>query len=204
MRNLSRRPRTLTTCALVLAAVPVAALPLSAPAWAQASGMAGIGTSDTVSIQATVRSVDPATRGLTLIGPAGNTVSLVAGPRVINFDRIKPGDKVAVQYEESATYVLTPRGGATPNSSLTVAGAGAPKGAMPAGAVGAKLVVTGLVAGIDPADHSLQLVDPSGGQLHTVHVVSQAGLQNFGLIKVGDRITAVTTQAIAAVVEPAH
>ena len=75
---------------------------------------------------------------------------------------------------------------------------------MPAGAVGAKLVVTGLVAGIDPADHSLRLVDPSGGELHTVHVVSQAGLQNFGLIKVGDRITAVATQAIAAVVEPAH
>ncbi|HEX3349776.1 MAG TPA: hypothetical protein VHS58_16925 [Acetobacteraceae bacterium] len=164
--------------------------------------MAGIGRSATITARATVQSVDPATRGITLVGPAGNQISLVAGPQVVNFDKIKAGDTVIVRYQESVAYVLSPPNTKLPESSLTGAAVGAPKGGTPAGAVARRLVVTGLVVGINPSDHSLQLVDPSGGALRTIHVVSAEGLRNFDMIKVGDTITAVASQAIAAAVEP--
>ena len=107
-------------------------LPLSPSAWAQAPGMAGIGTTDTLTLRAAVRAVDPASRRVTLVGPAGNAVSLIAGPQVINFDQIKPGDTVLVRYDQSTQYILSPPSTRTPKSDLTVTAAGAAKGEMPA------------------------------------------------------------------------
>ena len=63
--------------------------------------------------------------------------------------------------------------------------------------------VTGLVVGIDPGNHTLQMVDPSGGAVTTAQVTSEAGLRNFDLIKVGDRITAVISAALAVALDPA-
>jgi len=139
---------------------------------------------------------------VTLVGPANNSFSVTAGPQVINFDQIKPGDTVLVRYDQSTQYVLSPPGAKLPESSLTTAAVGAAKGQMPAGAIGGKLVVSGLVAGIDASNHTLRIVNPSGGEVRTVPVVSKEGLQNFDMIKVGDTITAVSSEAVAASVEP--
>ncbi len=203
MTTRSTRCPAATASATALLIAAAFAVPLCPSAsWAQAAGMAGIGQSDSITISATVRSVDPATRGITLVGPASNTVSVVAGPQVINFDRIKAGDRVTVQYQESVSYVLSPPNAKAPANSLTAAAVGAPKGAMPAGGAAARTVVTGLVVGLDASNHTLQMVALDGGAIHTLHVVSPEGQQNFHLVKVGDRITEVTTQAIAAVVAP--
>jgi hypothetical protein len=198
----TRRSAAIFPITALLATVSVAPLCPSA-AWAQAPGMAGIGQSETITTRATVQSVDPASRGITLVGPAGNKISLIAGPQVINFDKIKAGDTVTAQYQDSVAYILSPPNTKLPDTSLTVAGVGAKKGDMPAGAVGTRVVVTGLVVGINASNHTLQLVDPSGGAIRTIHVVTPEGLQNFNLVKVGDTITAVASQAIAAAVEPA-
>ena len=179
------------------------ALPLSSYAQDQAGGMAGVGTSRTVTARATVQSVNTATRAVTLVGPAGNKFTVIAGPQVINFDRIRAGDTVVARYQESVVYVLSPPNGTIPEASLTSDAVAAPKGADPAGAVSARLIVTGLVVGIDPGNHTLQLVDPSGGAVTTAQVSSEAGLRNFDLIKVGDRITAVVSAALAVAIDPA-
>lgn len=203
MKNSERhsiRPRTAGALLLVVAAMSA---PLSGPAWAQASGMVGIGSTQTITGRATVKAVDAATRTVTLVGEDGNTVSVVAGPQVINFDQIKPGQTVLIRYDQSIQYVLSPPGTKLPKSGLTTAAVGAPKGQMPAGAVSGKLVVTGLVTGIDATNHTVQVVNPSGGQVFTIPVVSQEGLKNFGLIKVGDTITEVSSKSVAVSVQPA-
>jgi hypothetical protein len=73
----------------------------------------------------------------------------------------------------------------------------------PAGVVTTKVVLTGLVVGVDPTAYTVQLVNPSGGMIQTVSVPSPEGGQSMKLIKVGDTITAVVSEAIAVAIEPA-
>lgn len=185
----------------LLLAAPMAA-PLSTPAFAQAAGMGGIGTSSTVTVRATVKSVDQQSRAVTLVGPDGKEMSFTAGPEVQNLPQVKPGDIVVATYRESVTFVLTPRGTQTPRNSISAGAARAPKGAMPAGAAATRSVVTATVVGIDLNRHTLDLVDPSGGLIHTVDVVTPQGQQAMPSIKVGDSITAVSTQVMLIGVTP--
>ena len=81
------------------------------------------------------------------------------------------------RYHASVAYVLAPPGTKLPDNSAYGASARAAPGETPAGAAGAKLVITGAVVGVDPADHTLQLVNPSGGPVRTVAVVTPEGQQ---------------------------
>jgi hypothetical protein len=201
MRPRSSRLIVLSTAAMVLALG--APMVLSESAMAQASGMAGLGESDTISLRATVKRVDLKSRVVTLVGPLGNTLTLKVSDDVRNLPQVRPGNKVIVRYHAAVAYVLAPRGTKLPDDSLTAAGVRAAPGQLPAGAVGSKLVVTGTVVGVDPVAHTLQLVNPSGGMVRTVDVVTPEGQKNMGLIKVGDTITAIITEAVAVAVEPA-
>ena len=175
---------------------------LSTPAWGQAAGMAGIATSDTISLRATVKAVNQKTRMVTLVGPQGDTVTLKVGDEVHNLAQVKPGNKVIVRYHASVAYVLAPSGTKLPDDSMTMAGVRATPGQMPAGAIGSRMVVTARVVGVDPVAHTLQLINPSGGLIRTVDVVTPEGQQSMKMINVGDTITAVITEAIAVSVEP--
>ena len=57
-------------------------------------------------ISAQVVGIDKATRTVTLKGPEGNVVDVVAGDEVKNFDQIKLGDFVVVRYAEALTLEL--------------------------------------------------------------------------------------------------
>lgn len=188
---------------LLLAAAPLVYSSLSTPANAQAAGMAGIGTSDTVTLHAKVTAIDQGTRMVTLVGPQGGSLTLKVGDEVRNLPQVKPGDTVNVVCHASVTYVLSPRGTKTPDDSLAVAGARAAPGQMPAAAVGTKIVVTSTVVGVDLTGHRLQVIDPSGGRVRTVDVVTPEGQQSMKMIKLGDTITGVVSQALAIDVEPA-
>jgi hypothetical protein len=156
-----------------------------------------------VSARATVKAIDLATRTVTLEGAGGNTTTLKVGQEVQNLPQVKVGDVVIAHYFTSTAYVLCPPGAKLPDDALTVAGARAAPGDLPAGVVGTKLVVTGLVVGIDPSQHTVSLVDPAGGAIRTINVVTPEGQQNLHLVKVGDTITAIITEAVLVGVEPA-
>jgi hypothetical protein len=204
----ARRPRAscwarVSTISIVLAAACMIHTPLSTSAMAQSAGMAGIGVSDTVSLRATVEALDLNSRVVTLLGEQGNTVTLKVGDEVRNLAQVKVGNKVIVNYHRSVAYVLAPSGTKLPDDSLTVAAARAAPGQMPAGAVGGKLVVTATVVGMDPTAHTLQLVDPTGGLIRRVSVMTPEGQRNMKLIKFGDTIPAIISEAVAIAVEPA-
>jgi hypothetical protein len=188
---------------LSLAAACVLLPPLSVRAMAQAAGMAGLGESDVITVQATVTSIDQSSRMVTLTGPAGNSLTLKVGEQVRNLGQVNAGDKVNIRYHGAVAYVLAPPGTKLPDNSATGAAAGAAPGQTPAGVVAAKLVVTGLVVGVDPTTYTVQLVNPSGGMVRSVSVVSPEGRQSMKMIKVGDTITAVISEAVAVAVEPA-
>jgi Cu/Ag efflux protein CusF len=176
---------------------------LSPRAFAQASDMAGIARTESVSARAIVKTVDLKTRTVTLEAAGGSTMVLKIGDEVRNLPQVRVGDAVIAHYYTSAAYVLAPPGSKLPDDSLTVAGARAVPGEKPAGAAGSKMVVTGLVVGVDPSLHTLSIVDPSGGRIRTVNVVTPEGQQSMKLVKIGDTITAIITEAVLVGVEPA-
>jgi hypothetical protein len=122
---------------------------------------------------------------------------------VQNLAQVKPGDTVVARFYESVAYVLAPPGTKLPDDILAVAGARAAPGEMPAGGFASKIVVTGLVVGVNAASHTISLVDPAGGEIRTIAVTDPQAQQMMKMITVGDTITAYITEAVVAAVEPA-
>jgi hypothetical protein len=185
-------------------AFPAALRPLfSSFAFAQASDMAGIAHTESVSARAIVKTVDLSTRTVTLETSGGNTIVLKVGEQVRNLPQVRPGDTVVAHYYTSSAYVLAPSGTKLPEDSVTVAGARAAPGEKPGAAAGTKMVVSGMVVGVDPTLHTVSLVDPAGGQIRSVNVVTPEGQQSMKFIKIGDTITAIITEAVLIGVEQA-
>lgn len=186
--------------------VATAMLPAySPPAQAQASGMFGAGDTDTVSVRATVKAVDMKTRTVTLVGPQGETKTLKVGDQVKNLAQVKPGDTVVARFYDAVAYVVAPAGTKLPENAMAMAEAQAAPGELPAGGVGAKIIVTGLVVGVNPVAHTISLVNPppAGGEIRTLTVKNPQYQQMLPQIKVGDTITAVISEALVVAVEPA-
>ena len=179
--------------------------PYSPPARAQASGMFGAGDTDTASERATVKAVDMKTRTVTLVGPQGETKTLKVGDQVQNLAQVKPGDTVVARFYDSVAYVVAPAGTKLPENAMAMAEAQAAPGELPAGGVGAKIIVTGLVVGVNPVAHTISLVNPppAGGEIRTLTVKNPQYQQMLPQIKVGDTITAVISEALVVAVEPA-
>jgi Cu/Ag efflux protein CusF len=201
----TRRDRLIGTSALGLLLISCGSIyPLpSSQAFAQAADMAGIAHTESVSARATVKAVDLQSRTVTLESAGGNTIVLRVGDEVRNLPQVRPGDTVIAHYYTSSAYVLAPPGTKLPDDSVTIAGARAAAGDKPGGAVGSKMVVSGLVVAVDPALHTVSLVDPTGGAVRSINVVTPEGQQSMKLIKVGDTITAIITDAVLIGVEPA-
>ena len=191
---LSSPKRTITligvpaACLLFVAAALLP--PYSPTARAQASGMFGAGDTDTVSVRATVKAVDMKTRTVTLVGPQEKTK---AGDQVKNLAQVKPGDTVVARFYDAVAYVVAPAGTKLPENAMAMAEARAAPGELPAGGVGAKIIVTGLVVGVNPVAHTISLVNPppAGGEIRTLTVKNPQYQQMLPQIKMGDTITTV-------------
>jgi hypothetical protein len=100
--NKSILPAIALAASLALAGVPGHAQTPSANA------MGGVGTSQTVTVRAKVRSINMKTRDVTLVGPDGGVFTVHAGEQVQNLPQVKKGDTVVVHYMRSAVAVLSP------------------------------------------------------------------------------------------------
>ncbi len=196
---------TVAVCAVVVAGLAGCARtpPVPPPTVATAAVQAPNTTGDAALLTATARvvSVDQANRTVRLRGPKGRTFTIAAGPEVQNFDQIRRGDTVTVQYYELIAFTLGKPGTVTPADAASASVATAQPGALPAGVVSRRITVTGLVTGIDMNAHTLTLVDPKGGGVQTIHVTNPQRQQDMQAVKVGDTITATITQAVAVSVE---
>ena len=148
-------------------------------------------------IVATVEAVDAAKRQVTLKGPKGNVVPLTVGPDVRNLAQVKVGDKVRVRYAEALSLTLKKDGKEVPSAKGASEMMRAPVGATPGGAVGEQVTIIANVIAVDTKTHQVTLKGPN--QTVDLHVEDPAQLK---LIKVGDQIEAVYTQAVAVTVEP--
>jgi hypothetical protein len=150
-------------------------------------------------ISAQVVSIDKKTRTVSVKGPKGKVVDIVAPEEVKNFDQIKVGDWLMVRYVQSLALELQKvKSGAT-GISVTEGAAKAQPGQRPA--VGAAREVTALakVTAIDQKAKTISLTGPRGNTV-TLDVQNP---DQFKVVKMGDEVLVTYTEAVAVSIEPA-
>jgi len=148
-------------------------------------------------VTASVVAIDKATRTVTLKGPQGKTIDVVCGDEVRNFDQIRIGDQVTARYQQSLTLELK-KVHATPGVSGDAVAARAAPGARPGAMVGREIQVLADVVAVDPAKSIISLKGPRGN-IVDLHVQNQ---DHFKVVKTGDQVQAVYTEAFAIAVTP--
>ena len=151
----------------------------------------------TVQATATVMAIDKATRTVTLKGPQ-RTVDVVAGDEVKNFDQIKVGDTVNVTYVEALTLELKKTKGKLDMKVETDAVRAKP-GATPGGAVGRQITALCDVVAVDPKKSTITLKGPRGNVMD----LNVRNPEHFKVVKKGDQVEVVYTEAVALTLTPA-
>ncbi|QKH33796.1 hypothetical protein FOC84_02100 [Achromobacter pestifer] len=146
-----------------------------------------------------VTAVDPATRTITLQGENGNNVDIQAGPNIRNFQQIKPGDTLTLDYYESVAVDVRPAGSGIPEVKTETATTRSAKGAMPAGAVGRQTTITAEIWHINKSANLVTLKGPQGGK-RTIQVQDPALQARLQQLKEGDLVDFTITRAVAAAI----
>jgi hypothetical protein len=141
----------------------------------------------------------PETRTISLKRADGHVVDIQAGKEVRNFDKIKVGDTVTVDYTEALSLELKKGGSGAPDHNESQDLTRAPVGAQPRGTFGRKVSVLADVVAVNNKDQVVTLRGPQGN-LVDLAVRDPEQLKH---IKKGDQVSAVYTEALAVAVEPA-
>ncbi|MDF3889053.1 MULTISPECIES: hypothetical protein [Cupriavidus] len=187
----------LVVAALAVMAGSAMAQPETKVDVAKAPGQVTVG--GVTSVTATVTAIDAATRTVSLKDKKGKVTSLVVGEEARNFDQLKVGDVVTVDYKEAMTLTLKKegRGKSSINESTTMNRS--EPGAKPGGTAGREVTVLADVVAVNTKTKMVTLKGPKGNTLD-LKVDDPAQLKD---IKKGDQVEAVYTEALAISVKPA-
>jgi Cu/Ag efflux protein CusF len=188
---------------LMIAGVAFAAAPLSAQVRdlddtqvAVSPGKALYTTK--VRSEATVKKIDYKTRKFTLVTADGETAPMTAGPEIKNFNKVKVGDKVIANYEESIELTLV-KGGKEPIGRREMnADELAAAGAVPGAKAISKTVIVANVTKVDKKKGVVTLQGATDAMDLKIKDPKQ-----LGLVKVGDQVRAMATTSLALSLEPA-
>ena len=173
---------------IVAAAVVItfAVLGIAGTALAQTKTLTG----ETQTISATVEAINVSTRTLTLKGPKGNFIDIVAPETMKRFSEVKVGDTLTARYYENLVIrkklpgekdVDTAAEGVTPGG-----------GGKPAGTAAKQRTITATITALDPKVPSLTLSGPNkwtySARIEDKKVLDQ--------IKVGDKVDLTWTEAL--------
>ena len=150
-------------------------------------------------ISAQVVAIDKATRTISLKGPKGNVVDIVAGEEVKNFAQINVGDFVMVRFLQSLALELQKtKSGASGISHVEIAAQAKP-GERPAAGVLREVSAIAKVTAVDKKAKTISLKGPRGN----VVTLDVQNPEHFNVVKVGDEVLVAYTEAVAISVEPA-
>lgn len=154
---------------------------------------------ETLEVSATIEAVDHDARMLVLNGPAGSSL-IAAGPEVKNFDQIKVGDQVKVTYVAALAAKIT-KSKKTAETTVDAGAVSAPKGSMPAAAVGQTISTTVQIESVDTSFDTVSFKRPDG-LVRTIAVESPEGKKFIRTLKKGDKVDVEYTEALAISVVP--
>ena len=192
------------TVALALIAAAVAASALAqqpgatgGTAVASEPGKAAVIRAEEISAQ--VVGIDKATRTVTLKGPKGDVVDVVAGAEVKNFYQIKLGDFVVARYAQALTLQLRKTKAGAGDVVVREEAAKPKSGERPAMAGGRQVNVIAEVTAVDPKNSTITLKGPRGN----VVTLDVRNPEQFKVVKKGDQVEVTYIEALALSVEPA-
>jgi Cu/Ag efflux protein CusF len=162
----------------------------------QKTGPNTLESMDSIEAKAQVVKVNKKTREITFKPEDGGNVTVVAGPEIRNFDQIKKGDTLKVNYMESLVLELKKKEVADNGVVATTDIVRAAPGEKPGGHVVQQLSAVGTVTKIDKKTREVTVKGPR--RTITFHVKDQGILQD---LKKGDQIEAKYTEALAVSVE---
>ena len=154
-------------------------------------------TGETATVTATVEAIDVARRTLTLKGPKGNYVDLVAPDSMTRFSAIKVGDKITAKYYENLVLRLKAPGEKavdTESAAATPAG-----GQKPGATAAAQRTITATITEIDQKVPSITFSGPNGWK-YSSRVEDTKALAK---VKVGDKVDITWTEALLLTMESA-
>lgn len=187
--------------AFVISTGLVGAAPLAAFAQTGTATMTSapgkVKASQTIKMYATVVAINYSYREVTLMDENGKLHDITAGDEVRNFDQVKVGDKLNIEYTEAISIQLKKRGSATPGAMEQQAMVRSPKGAKPGGAVGRQVTAIAKVVAIDTKKQEVTLKGPQGNE-YDLSVTDPAQLK---LVKKGDEVEVTYTEALAISVQ---
>ena len=152
-------------------------------------------------VAARVKTVDLASRRMTLLGADGETFTIKVSDQVQRLNEIKAGDDIAVEYLEAIAFeVRPPTAQERKEPAEVVLEAGRGDSGLPpaAGAMGMlRKIVT--ISKIDKRTGTVTFKLPEGG---TVTIKAKYP-ENLNRVKVGDTVAVSYTEALAVGVVPA-
>jgi hypothetical protein len=141
---------------------------------------------------------------VTLVGANGSSVTVTAGPAV-RLELLKVGDTVNAKYYRSVGFVVSPPqpSNSAPVSTDSMATVMARPAKTPGGDAVRLTTLSGTVVGLNVAAHTVDVVNPSGGGVYTIHVTDPQRVAKLSSLSVGDTVTAVISEALAVSITPA-
>jgi hypothetical protein len=178
------------------------AVTLSANAWCNPEGMVEkpyIYASQSAQITAVVEAINHETREVTLRGPQGNMVTLIASEEARNLGQVAVGDLVNAEYMRSLSIEVVAGDGSAPGAGAMTAAGRTEEGEMPGAAVMDTQVITASVEEIDIEANTFKLKFPDG----VIQQFTARDPENLKRAEVGDMVIITATEALALAVEKA-
>ena len=152
----------------------------------------------TEAVTARVVAIDKATRTFTLKGPHGNTIDVVAGDEVRNFDQVRVGDAVVARYVRAIALELRKSKAESGDVAVREQAMRAAPGERPA--IGAQREIRAIaeVVALDAKKNTITLKGPHGDKV----VLDVLNPDQFKVLKKGDQIDVVYAESVALSVEP--
>ena len=158
-----------------------------------------VSVTEAVRVSAAVVAIDKVGRTVDLKGPKGRVVTLAVSNEVRNFDQVQLGDQVVVRYVRALSLELKKTGSAVMEKSEKSDAVRAPAGARPGAAGARQVTVLANVVAVNKKTKTITLKGPKGNQVDLV----VEDPKQLALVKKGDQVEAVYTEAVAISVEAA-
>lgn len=186
--------------ALACAAIPTFAQTAPQETSTTASQPGLVNKTSTVRASAVVTAIDKTTRKVTLKNGTGKVFDVVASSDVRNFDQIKVGDTLNVEYVKSLTLELKKAGTAdTDQAGVATASARAEPGEKPGAAVAGAVTIVADVVDVNPEQKTITLKGPKGNVVE----LDVKNPDQFKVVKKGDHVMVTYAEAMAITMEPA-
>jgi Cu/Ag efflux protein CusF len=190
--------KNLICAAILLAALATPVMAATSEGVVLAAQPGATTLAEAVKTTVTITAIDAPTRKVTVTNAAGKSFSITAGENVKNFAALKVGDKIQAEYLQVLNLELIQSGDKI-RKRVVETDAVPVKDAKAGAAVGEQITVVGNVLAVNAKNHTVRVQ----GVEHTVTLKVRDPAQ-FKLIKKGDQIKGVYTEALAVAVTAAN